>query len=171
MDYKIVYSKSAPASEVKVCGFSDADYAGCVETRKSTSGYVFVCASSPITWASQRQSVVAQSTTEAEYIALAFGTKEALWIKYFLDELGLAQKSIVINVDNQSAIKLAKNSEFHKKTKHIDVRFHFIKDECNKGNIVVKYVESSNQLADIFTKPLSRSVFLNLVRMLKISDT
>lgn len=86
IDYKIVYSKSAIADPgVSVCGFSDADYEGCVKTRKSTSGYLFLCTNSPITWVSQRQSVVAQSTTEAEYIPLALGVKKDSWFKHFLD--------------------------------------------------------------------------------------
>ncbi|KAF2885473.1 hypothetical protein ILUMI_20701 [Ignelater luminosus] len=121
--------------KIEATGYTDADYAGCVDTRKSTSGYIFVMANGPVTWKSQKQTVVAQSTTEAEYIALALGVREALWLRSFLQELSIEATTINIKVDNQSAIKLTQAQQLHSRTKHIDVKLHFVRDECEKGSI------------------------------------
>lgn len=166
VNYKIVYSKTA---KIEVKGYTDADYAGCIETRKSTSGYVFVLAKGPITWKSQKQAVVAQSTTEAEYIALALGVREALWLRSFLLELDIECSPVNIGVDNQSAIKLAQVQQLHSRTKHIDVKVHFVRDECEKGNIIVNYVSSSEQLADMLTKPLSKPILNHIIEKLNLS--
>lgn len=159
-NFSIVYKRSKNAC---VEGYTDADYAGCHDTRRSTSGYIFMCASGPITWSSQRQSVVALSTTEAEYIALALGAKEAVWLKSFLGEIGMEQNSITVYVDNQSAIKLAHNPEYHKRTKHIDIRYHFVREVCDSGKVQVSYIETKRQLADFLTKPLSKNLLENFV--------
>lgn len=164
--YKIVYSKT---TKIEVTGYTDSDYAGCIDTRKSTSGYVFILANSPVTWKSQKQNVVAQSTTEAEYLALALGVKEALWLKHFLRELGINISTVKIGVDNQSAIKLTQAQQLHNRTKHIDVKVHFVRDECDKGNISVNYVNSSDQLADLFTKALTKTILNNLLAKLNLS--
>lgn len=163
--YKIVHSKTA---KIEVIGYTDADYAGCIDTRKSTSGYVFTLANSPITWKSQEQNVVAQSTTEAEYLALALGVKEALWLKSFLKKLDISVSSVKIGVDNQSANKLTQVQQLHNRTKHIDIKVHFVRDECEKGNITIFYVQSSDQLADLFTKALSKTVFNGLLGKLNL---
>ena len=99
------------------------------------------------------------STAEAEYIARTHGTKEAIWLRQMLKELNFSCDSIQISVDNQSAIKLANNSEFHERSKHIDVRFHFVRDVINRKELEVSYVQSQFQLADIFTKPLAKQQF------------
>ena len=136
---------------------------------KSRSGFVFTLNGAPISWSSQRQSVVALSTTESEYIALCHGTKEAVWLHRFLNELKYGDcKFIKIFVDNQVSIKLAKNSEYDKRTKHIDVRFHFIRDMVDSNLLEVEYIESKEQLADIFTKPLAKQHFQYLRNILNI---
>ena len=150
----IVFGSSG--SSLNLVGFTDADYAGCLETRKSRSGFVFLLNNGPISWSSQRQNVVSLSTTEAEYIALAHGAKEAVWLRRMLSELNVNCGSVPIFVDNQSAIKLANNSEFHKRSKHIDIRFHFIRDMLSRKEIEIHYVQSKEQLADILTKPLPK---------------
>lgn len=152
-------------------GFTDVDYAGCLETRKSRSALVFLLINGPITWSSQRQNVVSLSTAEAEYIALAHGTKESVWSKRILNELKLKCNVVPINVENQSAIKLAKNSEFHKRSKHIDIKFHYVRDVLDSKYIEINYIPSENQLADIFTKPLSKQQFCILRNKLNIADT
>ncbi|XP_072375542.1 uncharacterized protein [Diabrotica undecimpunctata] len=157
--YKIVYRKT---TQIKVIGYTDADYAGCLDTIKSTSGYVFILGNGPITWKSQKQNIVAQSTTEAEYVSLAFSVREALWLRNFLKEIGIDVSPVNIFVDNQSAIKLTQPQQFHSRTKHIDIKVHFVRDECKNKNICVSYVNTSNQLADLFTKALSKTVFNNL---------
>ncbi|OXA44959.1 Copia protein [Folsomia candida] len=112
----------------------------------------------PVSWSSHKQSVVALSSTEAEYIALASAAKEALWLRKLMDELEYKQHApIDICVDNTSAIKLANNPELHSRTKHIDTRFHFSRNLVQEGKIQVPYVATENQLADIFTKPLLKN--------------
>ena len=168
-DLGILFGNSG--SSIAVNGFTDADYAGCLESRKSRSGFVFLLNGGPICWSSQRQSVVALSTAEAEYIALTHGTKEALWLRQMLKELDFVCDTIPINVDNQSAIKLTKNSEFHKRSKHIDVRFHFVRDVLNRKEIDLNYIESKQQLADIITQPLAKKQFCFLREQIGIRNT
>ena len=127
-------------SNNNLCGYTDADYAGCVDTRKSRSGFIFMCNGRPICWYSQRQNIVALSTAEAEYIAFTHGTKEAIWLREMISEIEILIASVPMLVDNQSAIKLASNTEFHKRLKHIDVRFHFVSDVISDKKIEIHYV-------------------------------
>ncbi|KMQ92933.1 integrase core domain protein [Lasius niger] len=160
-DLGIEYRSSG--SESKLVGFSDADYAGDLETRRSTTGYLFSLASGPVTWSSRRQKIVTLSTTEAEYIAASSAAKEAVWLRNLLDEVGYRCDSpTVLYVDNQSAIKIAKNPEFHERTKHIDVRYHHIRKMVENAAIQVLYVPSEMQKADILTKALSKESFRRL---------
>ena len=138
--------------------FSDADYAGDKETRKSTSGVLCKYADTAITWKSKRQHCVALSTTEAEYVSATLGAKEIIWLKKLLIECKIKDVNYMLNV-KCSALKLIKNSEFHQRSKHIDVRYHFIRDLYNKGEIDVTYVKSGEQLADILTKALPKPRF------------
>jgi len=145
----------------QLIGYCDADYANDEKTRKSTTGLAMILAGAPISWTSRRQSVVAQSTAEAEYIAAADATKEILWLRELLKNVGAEQKdSTELRIDNQAAIKLIRNPELHRPTKHIDVRFHLIRDHVEKKNICIEYVSSKEQLADIFTKGLPRETFV-----------
>lgn len=129
VDFGITFRNSG--SLICLQGFTDADYAGCLDTRKSRSGFVFFYNGAPISWSSQRQSVVSLSTAEAEYIALSHGAKEAVWLRQFLTELNIDCNAFTIFVDNQAAIQLASNAEHHKRSKHIDVRYHYIRDLNN----------------------------------------
>lgn len=108
--------------------FTDSDMAGDVDSRKSTSGYLMTFAGGAVAWQSKLQKCVALSTTEAEFIAITEACKEELWLKKFLQELGLKQEKYVLYCDSQSAIHLSKNSTFHSRSKHIDVRYHWIRD-------------------------------------------
>ena len=124
----------------------------------------------PICWSSQRQTIVALSTAEAEYIALAHRTKEAIWLRQIFDELAIPIESVPMFVDNQSAIKLASNTEFHKRSKHIDVSFRFVRDVISRKEIEIHYEQSKQQLADIFTKPLPAKQFCFLRERINMSD-
>ena len=146
-DHGIVFGNSG--SLIKIQGFSDSDYTGCLETRSSRSGFVFLLNKGPISWSSQRQSIVATSTTEAEYIALDHCVKEAMWLRIMLKDLTCNEECILIMADNQSAIKLAKNAEFHKRTKHIDIKYHKIREYIDEKQVEVKYVKSSENVADL----------------------
>lgn len=140
--------------------YSDSDYATDPDTRRSTSGYVTVLTGGAVSWMSQRQRIVALSTTEAEYVAASDATKEAIWICRLLESVGVNEKGPTeMRLDNQGSIKLIKNPEFHKRTKHIDVRFHYIREIYENGQIDIKYVPFSKQLADILTKALPKSTF------------
>ena len=153
-------------------GFTDADYAGCIVSRKSRSGFVFLLNGAPITWSSKRQSVVAQSTTEAEYVALNHGSREAVWLHNMLNQLDLKISCIQIFVDNQSTIRLALNADHHNRTKHIDIRYHYVRDIVLKELIKLNYVNTHDQLADIFTKPLPiQTVCAMRERLNIVSDT
>jgi len=136
-------------------GYSDADYAGCLTTRRSTTGSVFMYHNGPIAWCSRRQTCTAQSTTEAEYVAASETAKEAIWIRRILPDLHQGHdQTITIKCDNQSAIQLAHHPDQRPKTKHIDVRYHFIRQTQETGVIDVQYINTINQLADILTKAL-----------------
>ena len=164
----IVFRNSGSSCGIK--GYTDADYAGCLETRISRSGFVFQLNGGPISWSIPWQNVVSLLTAETEYIALAHGTKEAIWLRRILNDLKIPCESIPLLVDNQSAIKQARNLEFHKRLKHIDVRYHFVRDILNKKWISISYVESKEQLADIFTKPLTKQTFCYLRKRLNVLD-
>lgn len=109
--------------------------------------------------------MVALSTTEAEYISLSNGTKDVLWLRRTICELGLECDRVKMYIGNQSAIKLTNNTEGHRITKHIDVRFHFVEDVYERGDIDVQYVVSKEQVADIFTKPLSKIEFVTIFQL------
>ncbi|WVZ51761.1 hypothetical protein U9M48_002873 [Paspalum notatum var. saurae] len=136
-------------SSLSLRGFSDADHASCRIDRKSTSGTCQLLGTSLVSWSSRKQASVALSTTEAEYL---------LWMKVTLSDFGLRFGRIPLLVDSISAISVAKNPVLHSRTKHIDVRFHFLRDHYEKGDIELIHVVSANQLADIFTKPLELQV-------------
>ena len=141
-----------------LAGASDADWAGNLDDRRSTSGYVFsVQREGGVTsWSSKRQPTVALSSTEAEYVALAAAGQEVLFLRSLLEEFGFAQiLPTVISEDNQSCISMTKHSE-HKRTKHIDIKFHFLRDLVRDGVISVHYVPTESMVADIMTKHISR---------------
>ena len=136
-------------------GYTDADYAGCHDSRQSTTGSIFVNHGGPIAWTSRRQTCVAQSTTEAEYVAASETAKEAVWIRRALPDMHEGQGGpIIIYCDNQSAIQLVHHSDQRPKTKHNDVRYHFIRLQQATGEIDMQYVNTNGQLADILTKAL-----------------
>lgn len=143
--------------------YSDADFANDITTRKSTTGYVLMFNQGPVSWRSKRQKCVAQSTTEAEYIAVSDCTKEVVWIRRLIAGLGFLQPyPTSLFCDNQSAIKLIKNPEFHQRSKHIDIKYHYVREKFRDETITVVYVSTKDQLADIFTKPLNSTSFTTL---------
>jgi hypothetical protein len=144
-------------NQIILSGHSDSDYAGDLDGRKSTSGHCFSLGRGMISYQSKRQSCVALSTTEAEYMACSSASREAVWLRGALAELGCIQTGpTVIQEDNQGCIALVKNPVNHERTKHIDVRFHFIRDCVEKGAIKIRYCPTKDMIADILTKPLHR---------------
>ena len=137
-------------------GFSDADWAGDTMSRRSTSGYAFMMSGGCNSWKSKKQRTVALSSTEAEYMALSEATQEAIWLKAFLCELGEISSDTAVKIfeDNQGSIALAKNPQYHKRTKHIDIKYHFVREKVEDGQVILEYISTLDMLADIMTKPI-----------------
>jgi len=155
-DYKLVYRCRVPGGDT-ILGYVDANWGSNVNDRKSTLGYTFTLSGGAISWSSKKQSAVALSSTEAEYIAGAHAAKEAIWLGRLFT--GLQQPSsfpIPLLINNQSAIAIAKNPEFHDRTKHIDIRYHFLRHKVESGDITLNYVPTNDQSADVLTKGLAR---------------
>ena len=157
-------------SSLTLVGYSDSDFAGCKLDRKSTSGTCHLLGASLISWFSRKQVSVALSTTEAEYVAAGSCCAQTLWMRQQLIDYGLSLDHIPLRCDNTSAINLTKNPVLHSRTKHIDIRHHFIRDHVLKGDVDIEFVETSKQLADIFTKPLDKENFFKIRRELGILD-
>ncbi|KAE8680841.1 pentatricopeptide repeat-containing protein [Hibiscus syriacus] len=153
-----------------VVGYVDSDYAGDLDNRRSTTGYVFTLGGGPICWKSTVQSVVALSTTEAEYMAAAEAAKEALWLTGLVKELGVQQGGVQLLCDNQSAIHLAKNQVYRARTKHIDVRFHKIRELVASGEVLFQKVHTDENAADMFTKPVTTDKFKHCLDLLNVSS-
>ncbi|XP_038989467.1 uncharacterized protein LOC120113034, partial [Phoenix dactylifera] len=147
------YSKQ---SDINLIAYSDADFAGCKLDRKSTSGTCQFLGANLVSWFSKKQNSVALSTAETEYIAAGSCCAQVLWIKQQLEDFGIKMDNIPIKCDNTSAINLTKNPVQHSKSKHIEIRHHFIRDHVLKNDVMIEYVCTENQLADIFTKPLCK---------------
>ncbi|KAK2401718.1 putative mitochondrial protein [Trifolium repens] len=148
----LLYKKSLDS---KLVGFCDADYAGDKIERKSTSGNCQFIGENLISWASKRQTTIALSTTEAEYISAAKCCTQLLWMKYQLEDYNIAESSIPLYCDNTAAIHLSKNPILHSRAKHIEIKHHFIRDHVQKGTIDIQFIDTEHQWADIFTKPLA----------------
>jgi hypothetical protein len=157
-------------SSLTLQAYADADWAGNPDDRRSTSGYVVFLGSIPITWVSKKQSTVSRSSTEAEYRSLASATAEVFWIRTVLKDLGVfLLDPPLLWCDNLSAIALASNPVFHARTKHIEVDYHFIREKVVRRDIVVKFISTTDQLADILTKCLSSPGFHRLRENLLLS--
>eukprot|EP00253_Pinus_taeda_P029516 PITA_29516 len=142
-------------SDVTLAGYSDSDWAGNLDDRRSITGYAFSIGSGVISWSSKKQSTVALSSCEVEYQALCAATCKAIWLRRLLSDTGEGQKEATsIKTDDQSTIKLAYNPVFHKNTKHIDTQFHFVREKIQSKEICVDYCNTCDNVADIFTKPL-----------------
>ena len=167
-NYGLLYDKEKVMDFI---GYSDADLAGDLDDRRSTSGYLFKLSGAAVSWRSKKQSCVALSTAEAEYIALASAAKEAVWMQRLQNDLNEASvKSTLIYEDNQSTIWMTKNSQYHGRTKHIDIKFHYIREQVEKKAIQLEYCESKNMVVDMLTKALLNSQFVKLRKMLGVRE-
>ena len=145
-----------------VLGYADADWGGDLDTRRSTTSYVFkVYGVVVVAWKSRRQPTVALSTTEAEYMASADAARQAIWLRLLLDNLGLGLKGKPFPIlnDNAGTIALSKNPVYHKQSKHIGLRHHFLCEQVDKGTITLSHVSSAENIADCLTKALPRDTF------------
>jgi hypothetical protein len=165
MDVVLTYGPGT----VKLEGFNDADYDGDVDSRRSMTGYLFRCCpkSSPISWRAKLQPTVAQSTAEAEYMAAVAAANQAIWLRRLFEDMGYKQITpTVLNEDNQSCIAMSENPVFHERTKHIDIKHHVLRTYVQNKQVVLKYLPTEVQLADILTKALSAKRFLKLRSMM-----
>ncbi|CAJ2647282.1 unnamed protein product [Trifolium pratense] len=169
ISYGVLYDKGS--LNMKLEGWTDSDYAGDSDDRKSTSGYVFKLGSGAISWSSKKQPIVTLSTTEAEYVAAASGACQGVWMRRILQQLGQKQdKPSTMYCDNSSSIKLSKNPILHGRCKHIDVRYHFLRDLTKQGVVELIHCSTDEQIADIMTKPLKLESFVKLRSKLGVCD-
>lgn len=162
-NYGILFPMRSEKNEAKLFGYTDADWCGDKGDRKSTAGYIFMFGRTPISWSSKKEPVVALSSCEAEYIAASMSVCQALWLNTLMGELKMEKSdSVKLLIDNQSAINLAKHPMAHGRSKHIETRFHFLRDQVNNGKIIVEHCRTDVQLADILTKALKRQRFVEL---------
>lgn len=151
--------------------FSGADYSTCTDTRRSVTGYCVYLGKSLITWKSKKQDVVSRSSTEAEYRSMAHATCELLWLYQVLTDLKITVTNPAkLFCDNKSAMYIATNPVFHEEMKHIKVDYHTFQDQVKKGFLILMHVSSSNQHADILTKPLQPGPFNSLLVRMPISS-
>lgn len=156
--FGIAYKKGG---DEELVGYADSDYAGDLDDRKSTSGFVFMLGNGAVSWASKKQPVVTLSTTEAEFIAAAYCACQGVWMRRVLERVGHIQcKCTTIYCDNNSTIKLSKNLVLH--GRHIHVRYHFLRELSNEGTVELVYCPTQEQVSDIMTKPLKLEAFLKL---------
>lgn len=153
---------------VKLKGYVDSNYANDRDSRKSTTSYVFTLCGACVSWKSQLQSIVALSTTESKYVAITEAFKEATWLKGLITEIGFLKDKTVVFSDSQSGIQLCKNPVFHDRTKHIDVRFHYLRDVVEKSLILLEKIPSQYNPADMGTKCLPVKNFQSCLKILKL---
>lgn len=151
VDAKLVFRRDGNS---EIIGYCDADWANDIDQRRSTTGYVFLLHGAAISWNAKRQQTVALSTTEAEYMSLSSATQEAIWLKTLNDEL-FSSVQIEMNCDNKSAICLASNNMYHKRTKHISIKYHFVRERVADKSIRIKYVPTDQMIADVLTKAIT----------------
>ncbi|MCO5552235.1 hypothetical protein L7F22_005747 [Adiantum nelumboides] len=147
------------SQELSVMGYTDSDYAGDLDNRRCTLGYVFTMAGGVVSWRSRLQTCVTQSTTEAEYVAASEACKEAIWLGRLVTNLGIKEETPMLHCDSQSAIQLARNPVYHSKTKHVDVKYHFIREMVEDKQVQLVKIHTTDNPADLLTKGLPRESY------------
>ena len=159
-DYRMVFKSSDDPINLNI--YTDADWASDRSDRKSVTGMLVQLCGNSVAWSSHKQKTVSLSSTESEYMALSAACQKALWCKTWLDEVIGTGTPITIYSDNQSAAALTRSNSYHPRTKHIDVRHHFIKDLVRNNIIQLEYISTEDQLADILTKVMNKATLVSL---------
>ncbi|GAB2285852.1 hypothetical protein Dimus_039724 [Dionaea muscipula] len=170
ISFGIWYASTDLGLELK--GFSDSDWGNDMDSRRSTTGFLFCLGSTPFTWVSKLQPIVTLSSSEAEYVAIAAAVSHCIWLRQLLEEMHLLHdQPTIIGIDNQSTIAIAKNPVYHDRSKHIDVCFHFLRDLVANGVVKLVHVKTQDQLADVLTKPLPLRAFIRMRSLLGVVDS
>lgn len=166
MDYGLWYPKG---KDFILNAYLDANWEGCVDDRKSTSGGAFYFGDRLVAWHIKKKKSVSLSTTETKYIVVVSCCTQVLWMNQTLKDLGIKlSEPTSIMCDNTSAIKISKNQVMHSRTKHIDIRYHFLKERVAEGEVKLDFIPTTEQVACIFTKPLPKDVFKYLYKKLGV---
>jgi hypothetical protein len=158
-EYMLTYRRS---NNLEVLGYSDSDYAGCIDTRKSTFGYVFLLARGAVSWKSSKQSIIATSTMEAQFVACFEATIQALWLQNFVSRFSLVyniEKPLRIYYDNSAAVFFSKNDKYSKGAKHMNLKFLSVKEEVQKRKVSIEHIGTELMVADPLTKSLPPKTF------------
>ncbi|GAU26641.1 hypothetical protein TSUD_102510 [Trifolium subterraneum] len=170
MDYGILFPSTDKGKQCKLVAYSDSSWCGDIEDRKSTAGYVFLLGGAPIAWSSKKESVVALSSCEVEYIAASLCACQAIWLANLIEEIMGEDHGVVkMRIDNISAINLAKNHVAHGKSKHIEMRFHYLREQVSNGRICVEHCKSEDQIADIMTTTVQTEIFKRIRNMMGLN--
>lgn len=168
INLKLIYRKS----DAELMGYADADWGGDCSDRRSFTGFVFMLAGSAFSWECKKQPTVALSSTEAEYMALSSASKELVYLRNLIADIGFASfvsNPIVLYGDNLSAQQLVKNPIYHARSKHIDIKVHFVREIYEKNYLKLKYISTNQMIADILTKNLNKSKHVNFMKMLGLT--
>lgn len=149
-------------SSLDLIGYTDSDWAGCCDDRRSTTGGCCYLGNNLISWYSKKQNVVALSTAEAEYVAASCYCTQLIWMRQMLDDYGIHKEGFLVLCNNTSAISISKNPVHHSRSKHIDIRYHFIRDLVEDNVCNIEHIGMSEQLTDILTKPMESEKFERL---------
>ena len=165
----ILLPKKKQGEDMKLTTYSYADWCDDKFDRRSIVGYIFFLGTTPISWSSRKESMVALSSYEVEYVAACEASCQAVWLCSLMRELEVElNEKVKLLVDNKSSINLAYHPASHGRSKHIETKFHYIREEVNKGSLEVEYYSSEKQLADVFTKPLKRECFSQLRQLIGV---